>query len=128
MSNENLIPFNELTKEEQRELARKGGKASVESRRKKKAMREQFELLLSLPVKDKKARSRMKQLGIDPDNIDNQMATIISVWQKSLTGDVQAATFIRDTVGEKPVEVVEMNASVNKTAKEIEEYVESRSK
>lgn len=35
---DNLRPFNELTVEEQRELARKGGVASGESRREKKRM------------------------------------------------------------------------------------------
>ena len=123
---DNLIKAEDLTSEELRERARKGGKASVEARRKKKAMKEQFELLLSLGVKDKEARKKMKALGINPDNIDNQMATVISMWQESVKGNVQAATFIRDTIGEKPIEKVEMNASVNKVAQEIEEYVESR--
>lgn len=35
---ENLKPFNTLTVEEQREIASKGGKASVEARREKKVM------------------------------------------------------------------------------------------
>ena len=36
---ENLKPFNTLTEREQRELASKGGKASVEARRKKKGLK-----------------------------------------------------------------------------------------
>jgi len=27
---------------------------------------------------------------------------VISMWQKAVKGDVQAATFIRDSLGEKP--------------------------
>lgn len=38
MTNKNLKPFNTLTEEEQKEIARKGGKASVKSRREKKRM------------------------------------------------------------------------------------------
>lgn len=44
---ENLIPFNELTEEEQRELARKGGIASGISRNKRKTLKAELLLLLS---------------------------------------------------------------------------------
>ena len=123
---DNLIPFSELTESEQRKIASKGGKSSGKARRRKKLMREQIELLFSLPIQDENIKANLKKLGINPKNIDNQMAMIIALWKKSLRGDVSAATFLRDTVGEKPVEKVEMNASVNKVAKEIEDYVESK--
>lgn len=54
--NNNLIPQSERTKEEQREIARKGGIASGKARRRKKLIREQLELLLSLPLKDENAK------------------------------------------------------------------------
>ena len=38
--NDNLIPFNERTEDERREIARKGGIASGEARRERKAIRE----------------------------------------------------------------------------------------
>lgn len=38
MNNKNLIPQNKRTKSEQREIAKKGGKASVKARREKKLM------------------------------------------------------------------------------------------
>ena len=105
--NDNLIPFNELTEEEQRKMASKGGKASGEARRKKKLIREQLELLLSLPLKDKKSKDKLKSLGIDTDNIDNQMAMVISMWNKAIKGDVQAFNSIIDTIGEKPIEQIQ---------------------
>ena len=43
MNQENLKPFNTLTEEKQREIASKGGKASVEARRKKKVFKEAIE-------------------------------------------------------------------------------------
>lgn len=43
---ENLVPLNKRTKEEQREIVIKGGKASGEARRRKKTMRETLEMLL----------------------------------------------------------------------------------
>ena len=47
---DNLIPVR--SKEEARERGRKGGQKSGEVRRKRKAMKEQLKLLLSLPLKD----------------------------------------------------------------------------
>lgn len=93
---ENLIPFNQRTQEEQREIARQGGIASGQARREKKALREQIELLLSLPLQDKKTRDKLSQLGIDSDNLDNQMAMVIAMWQKALKGDVKAFKALTD--------------------------------
>lgn len=107
-----------LTSEEAQKMGSKGGKASVEARRKKKLMKDQIELLLSLPfpdVKDrsgKKLKETFKQLGIDEDNIDNQMAMVIAMWQKAIKGDVQAFNTIRDTVGEKPTDKIEHSGSI----------------
>ena len=99
MANEqNLIPLNKRTKSEQREYARKGGKKSGEVRRKRKAMKEQMEMLLSLPFKSKKQFNFMKELGIEEDNIDNQMALIVAMYGKALKGDVQAFNTIREVV------------------------------
>ena len=99
MANEqNLIPLNKRTKSEQREYARKGGKKSGEVRRKRKAMKEQMEMLLSLPFKSKKQFNFMKELGIEEDNIDNQMAPIVAMYGKALKGDVQAFNTIREVV------------------------------
>ena len=105
--NNNLIPQSERTKEEQRKIAIKGGIASGKARRRKKLIREQLELLLSLPLKDENAKRKLKQLGIDADNLDNQMAMLIAIWNKALKGDVQAFNSIRDSVGEKPKDVIE---------------------
>lgn len=123
---QNLKPRTTLSKEEAMKLGSKGGKASVESRRKKKLMAEQIELLLSLPLKDEKARAKLQALGIDTDNIDNQMALVISMWNTAIKGgksSVQAATFLRDTVGEKPKETIEVSKGIDESIKEIDDYL-----
>ena len=110
MNESNLISLADRTKEEQREIAKKGGIASGEARREKKAMKDQINLLLSLPLKDKKAIKQFEALGIDTNNIDNQMAIVIAMWQQTLKGgkgSVAAATFLRDTIGEKPTDKIE---------------------
>lgn len=136
MAQEDLIPMSKRTKEEQKKIAIKGGIASGKARRRKRNMKDAIDMLLSNPcdLKSKDGKSiklLAKQLGIKEEDVDNQMAMIISMFKVSMSGgknSVSAATFLRDTVGEKPVEVVEMNASVNKVAQEIDDYVESRNK
>ena len=97
MANEqNLIPWNKRTENEQREYAKKGGQKSGEVRRQRKAMKEQMEMLLALPFKQQKQVNFMKSLGIEEDNIDNQMALIVALYGKALKGDVQAFNAIRE--------------------------------
>lgn len=99
---DNLIPVR--SEEEAREKGRKGGIASGEARRKKKRMKEQLELLLSLDVKHPNARSKMEALGIDEENMDNQMALLVSMLNEGIKGNVNAFNAIRDTLGENPNE------------------------
>ena len=61
----NLKPTNTLTMEERKELARKGGKASVIARRKKADLKKTMQVLLSLDVTDKKQRKQLEELGLD---------------------------------------------------------------
>lgn len=110
MANEqNLIPFNKRTKKEQREYAKKGGQKSGEVRRQRKAMKEQAELLLSLPfnLTDKNGnelKEVLKKLGIDENNVDNQMAMIVALWKTALgngRNQVSAVQELRDIIGDK---------------------------
>ena len=97
MPNEkNLIPFDERTEEEQREIRASGGRASGVSRRRKKSLREAADLYLSLPVANRRAWNKISAEGVDPDDIDNQMAMIIGLTQKAIKGDAKAAKIIVD--------------------------------
>lgn len=102
MANEqNLIPFNKRTEREQREYAKKGGQKSGEVRRQRKAMKEQMETLLALPfnLKDKNGNhlsNFFRELGIDEDNIDNQMAMMISLWKTAIGGGKNQVTAFQE--------------------------------
>ena len=112
MANEqNLMPIelvnSRRTREQHSEDSRKAGKRSGEVRRQRKAMREQMEMLLSLPfnLKDRDGNDiadMLSKLGIDKDNIDNQMAIIISLWKTAInsgsTQQIQAVREIREIV------------------------------
>ena len=114
MANEqNLMPIEQVnarkTREERKESASKAGKASGEAKRKRKAMKAQAELLLSLPfnLKDKKGnelKEVLEKLGIDEGNIDNQMAMIVALWKTALgngRNQVTAVQELRDIIGDK---------------------------
>lgn len=99
---QNLIKNEDLTPSQRRENARKAGKASAEAKRQRRTLKEQMELLLSLPVKDESTKSFIESLGIDSDVINNSMAITLSMYQEALRGNTKAYELIRDTLGEKP--------------------------
>ena len=118
---ENLIPMSERTKEEQRKIATMGGIASGESRRQRKKMKEQAEMLLSLPFQDIKIDGESlldyykETSGLSEEEIDNQMAMVIAMWKQALSGgkgSVQAFNSLRELVGEKQTDV-NLNGGVN---------------
>lgn len=86
--------------EEQRERARKAGKRSAQVRRERKTMRQELEILLNEEIHDKngKAMNTQKALGT-------------SLIKAALNGNVKAFEVIRDTIGEKPVEKVDVQAA-----------------
>lgn len=101
MPNEqNLMPIEEVnsrrTREQHSEDSRRAGIASGVSRRRKKSLREAAELYLSLPVANRRAWNKISAEGVDPDDIDNQMAMIIGLTQKAVKGDAKAAKIIVD--------------------------------
>ena len=101
MPNEkNLIPMDQRSKSEARELGRNGGIASGVSRRRKRSLKEAADLYLSLPVSDRKMWNKISRRGVDPDDIDNQMAMIIGLTIAATAGDAKAAKVIVDLLGE----------------------------
>lgn len=102
MANEqNLIPqAHKLTVEE----ASKGGKASGEARRRERTLRNTLEKLLSLPIQDEATRDFIKALGFNDDELDNKTALNVSMYQEALKGNTKAFELIRDTIGEKPTD------------------------
>ena len=105
MPNEkNLMPIQEVnsnrTREQHSEDSRKGGVASGISRRRKRSLKEAADLYLSLPVSDRKMWNKISRSGVDPEDIDNQMAMIIGLTMAATAGDAKAAKVIVDLLGE----------------------------
>ena len=113
---DNLIPQSERTKAEQREIARKGGIASGEKRREKKAMKETLETLLQMPLKSGEATDldEIKNIAaLKGKNITVQEAIMLAQIQKAMKGDTKAAEYVRDTSGNKLKEGVELSGGIN---------------
>ncbi|MBR5283840.1 MAG: hypothetical protein IKU27_02155 [Clostridia bacterium] len=97
---DNLIPMQFRSPEEQHAIRSAGGKASMEARRKVKAMREAAQILLSSPLveeKDAKMADLLRQLGLEPDQ---QSAILVRLIQQAKEGDIRSAQFVRDLTGQ----------------------------
>lgn len=98
---DNLVPLSERTKEEQREIARKGGRASGKARRKKRTAKETARLLLSMPA-PASAAELMRQYNIADVDCTNMTFLIARMIQLAQNGDIKAAQFVTDILGENP--------------------------
>ena len=78
----------------------KGGIASGAARRRKKSLKEAADLFLSLPVADAKEWNKISKKGVEPEDIDNQMAIIVGLSMKAAKGDSKAAKVLFDLLGE----------------------------
>ena len=113
---DNLIKAEDLTSEELRARATKGGIASGKARREKKAMKDTLETLLKMPLKSSKyddIEEIQSLAAIKGKNISVQEAIMLAQIQKAMKGDTRAAEFVRDSSGNKLKEAVELSGNVN---------------
>lgn len=92
---ENLKPVTQRSKAEAREISRKGGIKSGEARRAKKTMREMLKYLLEQDITNKAGEKK-----------STLEAIMVAQLKQALKGDTKAVSFIRDTIGEKPIDNV----------------------
>ena len=98
MANEqNLIPNSDRTPSELREMARNGGLASGEARRKRKTLKEELLLMLS----DGDIQQKIS-LALINEAINGNNAVSVT----------KAFEVIRDTIGERPVDKVQATQTV----------------
>ncbi len=92
MSKEDLRPCR--TKEEAKARGRNGGIASGKARQKRKALRELLEMALELPSEVR-----------DMSRAESIVAALV---ERAEQGDTKAFEILRDTIGEKPVQAVDL--------------------
>lgn len=96
---QNLKPF---TKENAAEMGRKGGAASQKAQRKKKKLKQCLAAILELEPSEKN-KEKLINMGLEDEELSNQMLLAASMFNKATSGDVRAAEFIRDLTGQQPV-------------------------
>lgn len=109
----NLIPLNKRSEEEQRALRSKAGKASGESRRKRRTAKEIARTILQTDLSasqiDEVLDGAKDLIGED---VSAYAVMIAKMVQEGLRGNVQAFTAVRDTAGDKPTDKQEVTAAV----------------
>ena len=101
-------PIDDNPPERAREIRSMGGIASGVSKRRKKLIKETLETILVLPVKDKRVREGLKRIGITSEDMTQQTLMVLGVVKRAQNGDPYAATFIRDTLGEKEADKLDL--------------------
>ena len=109
--------FAKMTPEQRREYGRKGGLKKGENYKRRKELRETLDVLLDMPLRTGRTTSVEKVqafANLKGKNITVDQAMMVCLIQKALKGDLSAIAMVRDTIGEKPVEKVNMDAKVTK--------------
>ena len=121
MANEqNLIPQAHVLSVEE---ASRGGKASVATRRKRKALRDSMNMLLEMQPSAKEF-NKLIEAGYEPEDIDNSLLVTMALFTQAKRGDVKAIKELRNLIGEdRPdsdaeyTKVDELIASIDRLAK-----------
>lgn len=95
------------TEETLRAVKSKGGKVNAERNRRYRTFRECLQAILSLEVSDQDLREELEKMGLDPSY--SNAISLAAIRKAAATGDIEAARFTRDTVGEKPTEALQMS-------------------
>ena len=102
---QNLIPGgHKFTQEE----ASKGGQESAKTRRLQGAIKKALESGAS----SAEFKELFENFGIDKEDRDYAAAIACAITLKAAKGDLSAAGFIRDTIGEKPVDEISLDGGV----------------
>ena len=102
MAKEDLIPLNKRTKEEQKEITRKGGIASGEARRRKRSLREAMETMLALELSEKEINDLAKK-GYDAQTqLDALTAAAL---MSAKRGNSQAFANVMRLLGEETLNI-----------------------
>lgn len=106
MNKKNLVT---LSPSEARENGKKGGVKSGEARRRKRSLKEAMQHMLHEAEIDEDVREMLAKEGIDERDFTHTIAITRSLIAKAEAGDVSAYNAIRDILGEKPAEGLNVN-------------------
>ena len=118
--NGNLVPFDQRTEDEQREIRSKGGKARAAKLRKQKDLREftrNFLFQRAVPA----LQNNMNILGVDQEEQSNLAAMVVRLFSKAVNaGDLNAARTIIEWAGMAPLQQERENEAIAKMSQVME--------
>lgn len=120
-SRANLRTYRDKSEAERKAEGAKGGKASGVTKRKKAELKELAQAWLDAEIKDKNGTV-----------LSGGEALIQFAVKQAAKGDVRAMAFIRDTAGQKPIEVASINVNkpdeeaVQRMVEKLHEHVAER--
>lgn len=98
MANErNLIQNSNRSRDEVEEIRKKGGKKSGETRRRKAALRDNLNIMLTLEIDSPEWNPILEAMGLD---CTVESAINGALVREAMAGDVNAYRILRDTVGQ----------------------------
>lgn len=97
-NSENLVPNSERSPNKVKENARKGGIASGKARREKKLIQEALQKALK------------GKYVVGEEKLGGYEALAVAMIHQAVGGNVQAFKEIRDTIGEKPTDTLEIGS------------------
>lgn len=104
-NNSNLKPIKST--EEARERGRKGGQAAAKTYKRRKLYKELIAEYGATGIANPTLLGELEKIGVDVNGVTNDMALVIGQFVAGIKGNTNAATWLRDTSGQKPVDKVE---------------------
>lgn len=89
MNEHNLIPYDKLTEEQQREFVRKGGKRSGEVRKQKAELKKLFMQFANMKPTEKESK-QLEAMGFDNKDLTNMTSYVVSLFKNGAKGNSKA--------------------------------------
>ena len=109
---ENLIPMNERTKSEQREIARMGGIESGRVRKQNADIRKRLREIVSMPLNDGEIKDIKTLADAKGANLSISDAIVVKLVTMALSGNIKAMNKVTELLGNDPTEAQEAPQSV----------------
>ena len=110
---ENLIPMNERTKAEQREIARQGGIASGKVRKQQADLKKRLKEIASMALRDGEIEEITTLADAKSANLSVSDALLVKLVAMALGGNIKAMNTLMGMLGNDPTEAQEAPQSVS---------------
>ena len=98
MNEKNLIQNSNRSRDEVKKVQSKGGINSGKSRRRNRDIKQKMKALLELPAAAND-RKQLEALGVDPDDMDNEMVLAMAMFLEAAGGNVKAFEKVMQLIG-----------------------------